>query len=451
MKKTHTTYVILFLLIALLMSCSPIMDLPDSEGNPAGINRDPNKFVQISPDWTFDQLNLVTPMDVFASKDGRLYIADSSENRIRVIRPSGEIESGIYDTLDDLSVQPTAVCLDARFNVYYVDEGNKIYAWPQFSASVGIEGIVSSRYYNNNGSPVSLSPLEGLSSGFPVIPYTEIVDTTQTAIIDSMLAPHVFYDPQSLNNREGVTDPITGQTLSGNPVYATINKSFIALAPATDNDLFIYVADAINDQILRIRLIPTIFVKLKNGQLVWHYEGVLDNFIATAGTGAGTVSKPVSMASDRGGNVYYTQTGDFFSVHKLSSSGYGSDFLVGVDDIMRLGEYGYAQDIAVASDGNIFVLDTLDHDVKMYSPSGEFLKPVVVREEWILISDSSFVGDSLVVQDTLVLQQYPDLLSQPLAITVYNDVLYTLDNGNRRILRFTKVDDVIIDDPDRED
>ncbi|MDZ7797329.1 MAG: hypothetical protein U5N56_09950 [Candidatus Marinimicrobia bacterium] len=49
----------------------------------------------------------------------------------------------------------------------------------------------------------------------------------------------------------------------------------------------------------------------------------------------------------------------------------------------------------------------------MYSPAGEYLKSVVVREEWVRISDSSYVEDSLVVQDTLVLRQYADLLQRP--------------------------------------
>jgi hypothetical protein len=118
---------------------------------------------------------------------------------------------------------------------------------------------------------------------------------------------------------------------------------------------------------------------------------------------------------------------------------------------MELNGYGYARDIAVADDNSIFVLDTLDRDVKMFSVDGEFIKSIMVREEWLKLSDSTYVGDSLVVSDTLVLQQYHDLLKNPMALTFYNEVLYTIDNGNNRILRFTKVDDVVIENPDREE
>ncbi|MEA2077950.1 MAG: hypothetical protein U9O95_08030 [Candidatus Marinimicrobia bacterium] len=457
MKKFFITSLSIIMSIILILGCSENMSLPDNGGNRGGINTDPNKYVQISPDWTFDQLGLVDPVDVFSSKDGRLYFAENTENRIRVIRPSGEIETGVYNTLnnliiDSLAVNPTSVCLDARFNVYFANDSNVIYFWPQFSATVGIAGIITQRYYDVSGNSVLMDPLTGLAGGYSPIQNSEIIDSTQTELIDSLMNPRVFYDPQSDLNRNGLVNTETGEVLiNGNPIYASQNKSFVAIAPATTSELAIYAADAINNYMLKINLIPTVLVRLMNGQNVWHYVGVLEDFIATPGTGAGTVSQPISMVSDNAGNVYYTQTGDFFSVHKLNSSGYTSDFLVGIDDIMGLGEYGYARDIAVASDNSIFVLDTLDHDVKMYSVDGQFIKSVVVREEWLKISDSTYYGDSLVVKDTLVLQQYPDLLNNPLALTFYDEVLYTVDNGNKRILRFTKVDDVVIEDPDRED
>ena len=142
MKKILSTSLILLSALLLILGCSETMTLPGTGEKPiSGINSDPNKFARISPDWTFDQLQLTDPRDVYASKDGRLYIADSSEQRIRVIRPSGEVESGIYDTLNNLSIAPTSVCLDSRFNVYYTDNSDVVYFWPQFAASIGIAGI----------------------------------------------------------------------------------------------------------------------------------------------------------------------------------------------------------------------------------------------------------------------------------------------------------------------
>lgn len=162
MKKILSTSLILLSALLLTFGCSETMSLPGTGEPPtSGINSDPNKFARISPDWSFTQLGLTDPVDVFASKDGRLYIADSSEKRIRVIRPSGEVETGIYDTLSNLSVAPTSVCLDSRFNVYYTDDGGVVYFWPQFAAMIGIEGIITQRYYDVNGSPVLMDPLSG--------------------------------------------------------------------------------------------------------------------------------------------------------------------------------------------------------------------------------------------------------------------------------------------------
>lgn len=458
MKNTIKTSLSI-LTVIFLLSCSGNMDLPDTDaGTNAGINNDPNKFSRITPDWTFSQLDLQTPVDAFSSRDGRIYIADSAANSIRVIRPSGEVESGIYDVLKNLDISPTSVCLNARFNVYYSDDKNVIYFWPQFVASIGIEGIITERDYKVGADTVKMTPLEGLNGNYIPIVESEVIDNSQEAAIDSMMSPRVFYDPASDLNKKGLIHPQSEKILiAGDPIYAKQNKSYVALAPAKREDLAIYAADAINDYIIKIKLVPTVLVRLKNGQNVWQFVGMLDKidgsdgFIATPGTGAGTVSEPISIVADNGGNVYYTQTGEYFSVHKLLSPSYGTAFLVGIDDIMELGEYGYARDIAVSADNNIFVLDTLDHDVKMYSAQGDFIKSIVVREEWIKISDSSYVGDSLVVKDTLVLQQYHDLLKNPMALTFYNEVLYTFDNGNSRVLRFTKVDDVVIENPDREE
>jgi len=452
MKKILSTSLTLLSVLLLIFGCSETMTLPGTGETPiGGINSDPNKFARISPDWSFSQLELTNPVDVFASKDGRLYLADSSENRIRVIRPSGEVETGLYDSLDALTinsqaVNPTSVCLDARFNVYFANDGDMIYFWPQFAATIGIKGIVTHRTYQVGGVDSVMNPLDGLALGLTPLPDTDVIDSTQTDVIDSLMSPRVFYDPQSDLNRNGLPG-----YLEGDPVYAQQNKSFVGIAPAPAADLAIFAADSITNNILKINLVPTVLVHLNNGQNIWQYVGMKDKFIAGHGTGAGTVSSPISLTSDKMGNVYYAQIGDFFSVHQLNASGYYSEFLVDHDDIMVIGEFGYARDIAIADDNSIFVLDTLDHDVKMYSSEGEFIKSVVVREEWLKVSDSTYYGDSLVVKDTLILQQYPDLLNNPFALTFYDEVIYTLDNGNNRILRFTKVDDVIIEDPDRED
>lgn len=450
MKKHLTTILSIMTAILLIWGCSETMPLPDTGESTGHINTDPNKYVRISPDWSFDQLELTDPVDVFASKDGRLYFAEPTENRIRVARPSGEIESGIYDTLANLvidgsAVNPTSVCLDARFNVYFANDSNVIYFWPQFAATIGIKGIVTARMYQ--GVDTLMNPLDGLALGLTPIAGSEVIDSTDTDAIDSLMSPRAFYDPQSALNRNGLPG-----YMDGDAIYASQNKSFVGVAPAATADMAIYAADAITDNILKINLVPTLLVRLNNGQNVWQYVGMKESFIAKPGTGAGTVSRPISLASDNTGSVYYTQTGDYFAVHKLNaSSGYGSEFLVGIDDIMGLGEYGYARDVAVGSDNSIFVLDTLDRDVKMFSAEGAFVKSVVVSEEWLKISDTTYYGDSLAVKDTLILQQYNDLLNNPMALTYYNEVLYTIDNGNNRILRFTKVDDVVIEDPDREE
>lgn len=465
MKKIITT--LLFSVFVILISinfiaCSELMPLPNSGDSTRVINTDPNKYIQLTPIWTFDQLGLSNPTDVYFKEDGRMYIADSSNSSIKVIRQFAEIESGFYDSLSNLDVKPTSVCVDSRFNVYYSDGGDKIYMWSQYLAMTGIKGIVTHRLYDIGGKDSLLSSLDALAIyGDNANHYSkqDIIDSTQVELMDSLMSPRVFYNPQSDLNRNGLINDITGEILySGNKVYATLNKSYVALAPGEARTISIFVADAINNYILKIDLIPSILVRCENDQNVWQYIGILDKFIAEPGTGTGTVSQPVSLSSDNSGNLYYTQTGDYFSAHKIEVPNYTSPFSVG-QDMLRIGEFGFARDI-LSADQTIFVLDNIDNDVKLYSPNddddeeilkGEYLKSIGVTDEWVVISDSSYVNDSLVVKDTLVLNQYNDVLNNPMAITYFDEVVYIFDNGNRRILRFTKVDDVVIEDPDRED
>ncbi|MCF7833415.1 MAG: hypothetical protein K9N05_07570 [Candidatus Marinimicrobia bacterium] len=447
------------------IGCSELMPLPETGDSTGVINTDPNKYTQLTPIWTFDQFGLQNPTDAFFKQDGRMYIADSSINSIMVIRQFAEVESGCYDSLLNLDVKPTSVCVDSRFNVYFSDGGNKIYMWSQYATMFGIKGIVTERLYEIDGKDTLLSPLDAIAIlGYEDAKYPkeDIIDTTQVELIDSLMSPRVFYDPQNDLNRNGLINDLTGEVMyPGNKVYATVNKSYVALAPGESGELSVFAADAINNYILKIDLIPTVLVHCSNGQNVWQYIGILDRFIATPGTGAGTVSKPVSLSSDESGNLYYTQTGDYFSAHKIEIPDYTSSFSVG-QDILRIGEFGYARDI-LSADQTIFVLDNIDNDIKLYSPQevkenyivttekGEYLKSIAVTEEWVIVSDTTYINDSLVVKDTLVLNQYNDLLDNPMAITFYDEVIYVFDNGNSRILRYTKADDVVIEDADREE
>ncbi|MDD3807461.1 MAG: hypothetical protein PHE86_05445 [Candidatus Marinimicrobia bacterium] len=456
MKKT--LHIFLFFFIITLLGCIDTMDLPTAvTDTPKGISSDKDAYIELTPRWSFEELGVSDIRDMVVAKDGRLYLADPKSNKISVIRTSGSIEEGVYDTLRSLivhnhQISPFSVTVDSRFIVYFTDKSDTVYAWFQYMNMVEIEGIVTSFNYLVNNEMVTANPLVGeFNEAYRRIPGSEILDTNPSRL-DSLLKPLPIYISRAKENSVATIDPVTGEALGNNPVYAKLAKSFNAIAPEGSDMRTIAVMDSLNNRLIKFRLLPTVLVKLKNGRFIWHYKGVYENFIAEQGTGAGTVSKPVSLYSDPSGNLLYTQLGDYFGIHKLQyrNGNYSSAFSLGLNDIMDLDRFEAAMDVVVGDDASIFVLDSALHAVLKFSANGDFQKFVAVREEWIQISDTTWIDEQATVKDTLIQTAFHDLLDSPQCLAFYNDVLYVADRGHKKVLRFTRTK-AAIEDPNPYD
>ncbi len=454
MRKIYTAFLLLTVLV--FTACIDTMDLPVSENdNPTGIAEDKDAFKEITPRWTYHDLGISSLADIETTKDGRLYLADPSGHLISVIRASGTPESGIYTALSPLSykdspLSPVSVTVDDRFIVYFTNRSDTVYAWFQYLNMAGVEGVVTSFDYRVGDDVVTEAPLIGeFNANYRRLDNSEVLNT-DPQIIDSLLSIVPIYASRNIDNREATIDPIDGRVLGNNPIYASIPKSFTAIADENVDTRHIAVMDSLNDRLINFRIIPTYLLKLKNGFFVWHFKGVFDNVLATEGTGAGTISKPVSLYSDGSGNLLYTQFGDYFGFHKLRAGIYTTAFTYGTDEIMDLGRFKSPMDAVVGDDGSIFVLDSTLNAVLKFSPQGAFQKFVAIREEWIKETDTTWVDNEMVLRDTLVQVSYHDLLDAPKALAFYNEVLYVSDNGNQRILRFTRTE-AGIEDPNPYD
>ncbi len=154
--------------------------------------------------------------------------------------------------------------------------------------------------YTNGTDTIITTPLQSLDlESYTSVENTEFINTNST-LLDSITSPYVFYDSNSPKN------------ILTNPSYATKIKKFISLAVSTSEDKFIFAMDKHNNKLAKITLVPSELISLENGQSIWTYEGVLDDFIAEEGTGGGTINKPTGMTSDNAGNLYYTQIGNYF-------------------------------------------------------------------------------------------------------------------------------------------
>lgn len=440
------------------------MSLPTSPDTQTGLTSE-QLYVEILPRWDFSDIGIDYISDIFVAKDGRFFIADSVNKKITVIRQSGKLATeNDYTALEDinidtLNISPTAVCVDSRFIVYFIDGQNDlIFAWNQFVSETGISGVIDSMKYTNGTDTIIATPKASLKlENYSAIENSEFVNTTST-LLDSITAPYIFYNPNSQKNIEV------------NPNYANETKKFIALAPGTAEDTAIFVMDRTNNKLVRIALVKSQMILLSTNQKIWTYEGVLDEFVAEKGTGGGTINNPTGMVADNDGNIYYTQLGNYFGTHKLQSNSYNCVFNKDNHEIMQLDQFQAPVDVAIDYDASIFVLDSTENLVKKFTSTGAFDKFVGVTNTWIIQPDTNYTFTPIdttqiingtdttytviydttsTIKDTLILQYQNNLLKSATSIAEYDDVLYIGDTGNKRILRYTLSDDVNIQDPDQ--
>lgn len=439
-----------FFILIFAYGCIDTMDLPTNSGSGyTGIQNDVEKYAELFPRWTWESAGVSSICDIHIAGDGRLYIADSSADQIKVLRLSGEDAGEDYAPLQNLSykgnpIHPLAVTTDSRYMVYYTDGGNKVYAWYQFLAQTGVTGVITTRRYSDGVNSVDISPWEYSTNpayeAYQLVFGHDVIDST-AALIDSLKSPFLFYDPSDEPNK------------ILNPTYAStaLKKSFVSLAAGASGDLTLYITDAANDRIVRVYLLPTVLIQLSNGQKIWHYTGIYNGFIAEPGTGAGTVSDPTGMVTDVNGNLYYTQLGDYFGLHKLKAGNYESGFTLGVNEIMDLDQFIAPLDVAIDGANAIYVLDSAYNAVKKFSVSGEYSTLVGVTETWLKVQDTTWTytesDTTWALKDTLILNVQRDMLKSATVLAAFEDVIYISDTGNQRILRYTLADDITIDLP----
>ena len=237
---------------------------------------------------------------------------------------------------------------------------------------------------------------------------------TLCILIDSLISPHLFYDGRDEKN---VLKDIH---------YDSDSSKFTGLTSPAGNENMIFVTDnygGINDQhrIVQIDFQRSLILELTTGDVVWAFTGEFGATVKGHGGGAGTVNEPLSLDVDYNGNIYYTQSGDFFPVHMImpNLSGdfatYLSGFQPEADDIMDASFYANPLDIAVDNNKNIYVVDKDHSHVLVFNSRGQFFK------------NAGYASSS----DSI------SIMMDPVAVTVdERGVVYVCDKGNGAIYRF---------------
>ena len=411
------------LLLILVSSCVDRYEIPDdiNSNDNTQFGAGDTTYLQIQPVWN-EAYGVSQPRNISIAQDGRIFVADQGNNSILVFDQNGDRPEG-YDRLIDMrdndgkTIYPLDVDIDKKMNIFFVEGSQKIFLWNQYWNEISITKVSKSASFRhfeteqdttvNADSEIWLTLLN--NQDWDLI---SVNMENDQMIIDSLTNPHLFYDGGNIMN--------TDLDL----FYQADSSKFNAISAPSDNENMIYVTDnygGLNDQyrIIKINFHRSLMLELANGDTVWSFTGRFGSTIKGFGTGAGTVNRPLSLDVDYQGNLYYTQSGDYFPAHMIipNLSGdfavYTSGFQPGADDIMDASRFSSAQDIAADNKKSIYIVDNINRDVSVFNSYGNFFKKAGYGQ------DSSRI------------------MTDPVAATVdQNGVLYVCDRLGGGIYRF---------------
>ena len=427
-------------LVLLILGCIEKMTLPTAINTNTEFAAGDTTYLIVNPVWD-ETYGFVAPIEISIAPDGHIFVADSAANCIFVLDQSGNVLSGYdelkgLDNIDNTTVSPIDVDVDQKMNVYFIDGSNRIYRWNHYWNNVGVESFAAAAIFSNtaNGDTIRLGHQD--PQWFELLNHPEWIMTSiewsnEQTVIDSILGPHVFFEGSWARNT------------FADLYYESENNSFSGIAATLDSDNYIYAQDYHHNRIIKIILERSQYIQLSNGEFVWVHSGTFGQTVIAEGTGAGTVNVPLGIDVDYAGNLYYSQGGEFFSVHKVrpvvtgSYTVYQSVFQEGINEIMDLFRFGSPADVAVDLNQNIYVANTGGQEIQVFNSNGQLFKKAGVEE--VTVDTTMWVthGNTDVEVDTFIVKEMKGLLISPQAVTVdKRGVIYICDTPTSRILRY---------------
>ena len=432
--------ILYFSLFLLLLGCVEKMTLPTAINTNTEFSAGDTTYLIVNPVWD-ETYGFVAPIEISIAPDGHIFVADSGANCIFVLDQSGNVLSG-YDDLKDLDiiddnvVSPIDVDVDQKMNIYFIDGSDRIYRWNHYWNNVGVESFAAAAVFLNTetGDTTRLDYQD--PQWFELLNHPEwimnsIEWSNEQTVIDSILGPHVFFEGSWARNT------------FADLYYESENNSFSGIAATLDSDNYIYVQDYYHNRIIKILLERSQYIQLSNGELVWVHSGTFGQTVTAEGTGAGTVNLPLGIDVDYAGNLYYSQGGEFFAVHKVrpvvtgSYTVYQSVFQEGINEIMDLFRFGSPADVAVDLNQNIYVANTEGQEIQVFNSNGQLFKKAGVEE--VTVDTTMWVthGSMDIEVDTFIVKEMKGFLTSPQAVTVdKRGVIYICDTPTSRILRY---------------
>jgi large repetitive protein len=324
------------------------------------------------------------PFGVAVDPAGNMFIADSSNNRIRRVDAASKLMStaagngnagnsgdGGPATMASLSL-PTSVALDGAGNLYFADNNN--HAIRMVTAETGIittvAGVLGSQGYSGDGGSaihahldtpdaVAIDPANGFlyisDSGNNVIRRVDL----STGIISGFAGNHIA-------TYAGDGGPATSASLNG-PWGVTVGP-----------DSQIYIADQNNHSIRKVALDGTITTIAGNGT---------SGFSGDGGPASGAVlDSPAGTAIAAAGNIYISDAGNN-RVRKVNAATGEIDTVVGSNQESFSGDGGPANaagmygpyGMALDGTGNLYVSDVFHNRIRLVQSINAVLNFPAIR------------------------------------------------------------------------
>ena len=316
-----------------------------------------------SDDGTVTTAQFRNPVGVCADITGNIYVVESYNHKVRKISASGVVStfagSDIGGYLDGIGTSarfyfPNGLCSDSSGNIYVADSGNnrirKITPSGVVTTLAGSGPSGPGGYVDGIGTVAQFNSPLGICSDSSGNIYVADTNNNRIRKITSL----------------GLVSTLAG---SGEGNYAdgtgTAAKFYFPNGVCSDSFGNIYVADNGNNRIRKIT--PSgVVTTFAGSTLTSSFEGYAD------GTGtAAQFRNPVGVCSSSIGNIYVTDTGNN-RIRKITSTGLVSTFAGntisdGVNISSRFNNpYGVCSD----SSGNIYVADTQNNRIRKITPLG---------------------------------------------------------------------------------
>ena len=350
------------------------------------------------------------PYSVAVDFNGTIYVADTGNNRIRTISPSGYVStfagSGFIGSDDSQGVfatfsSPKDLTVDLNRNVYVADLGNNRIR------VISPSGLVST--FAGSGS-IGCIDDQGYSASF-ARPGGITVDAFGTVFVSDTGNQKI----RSISS-SGLVTTLAG---SGPSTFAdglgSSASFFYPSGLAVDLNGNLYVADTVNQRVRKVLASGLVSTIAGSGyNLFANDEGIYASF-----------SFPRALAVDWTGNVFVADTENNM-IRLISSTGnvttfagsgaYGSTDGEGLD-----ATFGRPTGLAIDWNGNLFVSDTDNSKIRKITPTG-------LVTTFAVFSAPNYLGSDQPFRDFA----YP----RALAIDLRGN-LYVADPNNHKILKIT--------------